>query len=134
MLNDVASSSCTAQPGLCNAVPLTQWNSQSTAPFFGTDTLPRELGQEEKREPGAIFSALYSHRSISYTKLKKVYIAMERNGGENFVCLLWLYSVLLIPFLQCRTCGQLSSVNQLRTNLKEHRKIERQTLKNSKLD
>lgn len=54
--------SCTAQPGLCSVAPLMQWHSQSTAPFFGTDTLPRELGQEEERELGAMFSALYSHR------------------------------------------------------------------------
>lgn len=72
--------------------------------------------------------------STSYSTLEKVYIAMGRNAGENFTCLWWLYSVLLILCLQFRTCGQLSSVNQLRTNLKKHHNIGKQMLKHSKLD
>lgn len=46
---------------LCSAVPPTQWYSQSTAPFFGTDVPLRELGQEEKGDLGAIFSVPYTH-------------------------------------------------------------------------
>lgn len=71
--------------------------------------------------------------SISYSNLKKVYIAMERNARENFTCLLWLYSVLLILCLQCRACT-IVSVNQLRTNFKKHHKTGRQMLKNLTLD
>lgn len=89
-----------AQPNLvcaalflsCNGILKAQHLSLAQTPF------PESWNRERKESLEQSFQ-LSIHTGTpptSYSNLRNVYIAVGRNAGENFTCLLWLYSVLLI--------------------------------------
>lgn len=116
------SPTCSVQCCSSHAVALSK---HSTFPWHSHPSQRAGTGREKSLEQSFELSIHTGIPSTPYSNLKKNYIAMEKNTEENFTCLLWLYSVLLFLCLQFRACGQLSSANQLRTNLKKHRNMGR---------